>query len=557
MTENAPRKPAEERRSLWIGWIWGVPVAALGIVVWLAVREFSKSGPSVTVTFDTAGGVEAGTTKVKYKDMDVGHVSAVQLRKDLHHVDITLELDSEFDDQLGPRTRFWIAGANVRLTDLSSIKAAVLGPFIGIDPVPGSETDHFTGLDAPPIVKSDAKGASYVLHTNDLDSINVGSPIHYLGLTAGEVRAVTLSRDNHGVDLAVFVQAPYDKLVHRNSQFWVASAVRLSMQGGAPRVQTSLPALVGGAIAFRTEDMSAPIAPPASEFHLYKDKDSAINAPGPQAQTYLVTFRNTGSRLAAGAPVELAGARVGIVRDVMLGYDPQSGELRTQATIDLEPKHIAMLEEGGWRPDARPQMDALLEHLIARGLRAQLAVSPPAIGGAVVRLCFVPDAKPAHLDRNRRYPQIPTTTASDIDQLIASLNDIAAQVDAIPLTQIGGDVHTTTRHVAKLAGSPELRQSLDHLNRSLANVDAITTTARGEVGPTLEQARKTVTEAQQTIAAARALLAQNGGISGRPGSAGVPDTLYEMSRAARALRELSDYLDRHPEALLEGKATQR
>ncbi len=70
---------AEEKRSRWFGWIWAVPIAALFIVGYLVLRQFNQQGPSVVVTFEGAGGVQADNTKVQYEGLDVGKVEVSQI----------------------------------------------------------------------------------------------------------------------------------------------------------------------------------------------------------------------------------------------------------------------------------------------------------------------------------------------------------------------------------------------------------------------------------------------------------------------------------------------
>ncbi len=225
-----PRDAVRRKRRWWPGWIWSVPIAALGIVAWLAVRELSSHGPSVTVTFETAGGVRADDTKVMYKDMVVGRVSAVTLRSDLKHVDVTLDLSPNLGGHLGPGTRFWIAGQNLSLSNLSALKTLISGPYIGIDPQAGAGVDRFTGLAEPPVLKEEPEGTSFVLHADRLRSVNRGSPIYYRDIQVGELQGYKLVDNDQGIEITAFVQAPYDRLVHGGTRFWDASAVRLSTE---------------------------------------------------------------------------------------------------------------------------------------------------------------------------------------------------------------------------------------------------------------------------------------------------------------------------------------
>ena len=123
-----------------------------------------SQGPEVTVTFESAGGVKAGDTKVKYHDMEVGEVESVTIKPDLKHVDVKLSLNSDMDGHLGPGTRFWISSTGFSLTDLSAIKSIISGPVHRRRPPAGQDRRHVTGLDQPPVLKDEVPGTSFTLH---------------------------------------------------------------------------------------------------------------------------------------------------------------------------------------------------------------------------------------------------------------------------------------------------------------------------------------------------------------------------------------------------------
>jgi paraquat-inducible protein B len=198
-------------------------------------------------------------------------------------------------------------------------------------------------------------------------------------------------------------------------------------------------------------------------------------------------------------------------------------------------------------------MDAMMRSLIAQGVRARLGKTVPLVGGQAVLLDFVPHASPATLGAGA-VPEIPTAPGSSIDNLIASVSDVGAKLDAMPLDQIADDVHRTIQKLAALSNSPQLTNSLEHLDRSLANVDQVTREVRGQTGPILARLRIVAAEAQNAVASARSLLASNGAVQNQPETTGLGNALYELSQAARSLRELADFLDRHPGALLRGRS---
>ena len=551
-----PRGAVQRLRRWWPGWIWAVPVVAIIIVAWLILQDIAGQGPSVTVTFDTAGGVSAHNTKVMYEDMVVGEVTAVALQPDLRHVDVTLALHSDLDKHLGPGTRFWIAGQNLSLSNLSALRTLISGPYIGIDPKPGATVHRFTGLVEPPVLKAEADGTSFDLHAERLNSLSRGSPIYYRDIKVGEVQGYKLVDHDRGVEVTAFVRAPYDRLVHAGTLFWDASAVRLSTGDGASLRVPSVPALIEGAIAFETPPAAEATPPRASNarFELYKSRDTAENVPPPDAVAYRVTFDKPTGTLASGAPVQLMGERIGSVRDSKLAFDTDQQALRLDATILLDPDRIALTGSapapGG---DARARMDALLRPLIEQGLRAQLESSVPLVGGQEVALRIVPNAAAATLGGGT-VPEIPTTGSSDVQALIAGAGDVVAKIDALPLPQIAASLQQATGRLAQLSRSPELTSSLRHLDRTLANAQEVTDEARGRVAPILAELHRTADEADRTLASAERVLG-SGAAAAAPETAGLPGTLYEFKRAAQSLREFTDFLDRHPEALIQGRGS--
>src|SRR5689334_5383658 len=123
--DDTPRRTVSlKRNSRWPGWIWAVPIAAVGIVTWLMVRAFSSPGTDVTVTFADAAEMRARDTKVHYRGMEVGKVASVELSKDRRTVIAHLDIDNSVKDDLNTGTRFYLeGGGEPSLSNLSALKA--------------------------------------------------------------------------------------------------------------------------------------------------------------------------------------------------------------------------------------------------------------------------------------------------------------------------------------------------------------------------------------------------------------------------------------------------
>lgn len=553
--EQAPasgRTRAGVRRSRWPGWIWAVPVAAAAVVVWLAIRYWVEAGPDVQVTFSKGADIQTEDTKVRYRGIDVGKVTGVRLSHDLNRVVVTLSMNANMEPVLRQGTRFWIAGGSPTLTDLNSLKAIITGPYIAIDPGPGRPSRHFRGLDKPPAVMNGAAGLRLTLHAATLGNLQAGSDISYLGLTVGTIEKVALAPGGKGFDLAAFIDAPYDRLVHRGTRFWDQGIQIATAGSGVTAKLPPLDALVAGGIAFTTPD-PAEAGPPAATgaaFTLYPGKEQAEAAPYGRGVPFLVRFDGSVGDLSQGAEVELKGFRIGEVARVALAFDARTGTLDTPVTIVIDP---ARLPIAGITPpgngDWGPAVVQAIAKLVGRGYRARLDRSTPVVGGRIVVLDRDPTAASGQLIAGGPHPEIPTESGGGIGQITSQASAVMAKIDRIPIEQIGQDVARTTARLAALAGSPAVVESLHHVDDAIANLDRTIRRAGPQVGPMVASLRQTARATDAAVASANAVL---GGI-GAQQNQNLPDTLHELADAARSIRALADYLDRHPEALIHGR----
>ena len=169
-------------------------------------------------------------------------------------------------------------------------------------------------------------------------------------------------------------------------------------------------------------------------------------------------------------------------------------------------------------------------------------------------MTFVHQASPAKLLAGDP-PEIPVAAGgSGIDGIMTAVSGIAGKLDSLPIDPIADNIRTITDRLSALSRSPKLTQSLDSLHKSLANVEQVTASARTEMPALLTALRQVASQAERTVTDARQLISTTAG-NGPMGmnTAGLGQTLYELSRAAQSLRQLADYLDRHPSALIRGR----
>ncbi len=304
-TESIPT-PEKVRERDWIpSLIWLIPILAAVIGISLAVKTWVQRGPEITIGFNSAEGLEAGKTKVKYKEVEIGTVQSIVLSEDHSQVLVTALLKKESEDFTAMDSRFWVVRPRVATSGISGLSTLLSGAYIGADAGIATErTDKFTGLEVPPIVTRDNSGKQYVLRADDLGSLDIGSPVYYRRVKVGQVTAFDLNDDGKGVTIRIFINDPYDKFVGINTRFWHASGFDVQINAGGLTLNTqSLVTIVLGGLAFQSPENPGPSANENTAFVLAKNQTDALKVEDSEVETILLKFEQSVRGLVPGAEV--------------------------------------------------------------------------------------------------------------------------------------------------------------------------------------------------------------------------------------------------------------
>src|SRR5258706_10984644 len=104
--ERIPQALAAPRSARSLPLVWIVPAVALAIGAWLAVSHWLERGTVIIISFRTAEGLQAGKTKIKYKDIDIGHITQINLPPHLSGGIATPELGQGAESPGVADTRF-------------------------------------------------------------------------------------------------------------------------------------------------------------------------------------------------------------------------------------------------------------------------------------------------------------------------------------------------------------------------------------------------------------------------------------------------------------------
>ena len=536
-TPDAPRQdppgppplpePDIDARRRWLpSLVWVIPLIAALIGVALVIQSIYEKGPTITISFSSAEGLEPGKTKVKYKDVDIGYVKTIKLAKNHSRVMVYVQLTKEAEDFAVKDSRFWVVRPRIGASGVTGLSTLLSGSYIGVDGGRSTESEtQFVGLESPPAVTVDQKGRQFTLRGESLGSLDIGSPVFYRRVQVGQVTGFSLDKDGTGVTLQVFVSAPFDQYVGTNSRWWHASGVDLRLDSGGFKLNTqSLATVIVGGLAFQSPPGQAVgvQAPNNMTFRLASDETDAMHEPDGEPVRVVMNFNQSLRGLSVGAQVDFRGIVLGQVTNIGVEYDPKARNFTMPVTMNLYPDRLRKRTGEAMPAQDTQEGHALLEALVKHGLRGQLRTGNLITGQLYVALDMFPNAPKAIVDASRDPLELPTIP-NTLDELQLQIADIAKKLDKIPFDQIG-----------------------TNLNGALENANKLFTKLDTEVLP---QARDTLNAAKQTFGTAQSTLQQDS-----PLQSDVHQALTELTRTLQSLNALADYLERHPESLVRGKS---
>ncbi|KPK02262.1 MAG: hypothetical protein AMK71_02855 [Nitrospira bacterium SG8_35_4] len=290
--------------------------------------------------------------------------------------------------------------------------------------------------------------------------------------------------------------------------------------------------------------------------------------------TYVLYFEGSVKGLNIGSPVMFRGVKVGQVTDILLRIDPSDMSLHIPVIIEVEPDRISGVSR---LRDPKKYMEQLLE----RGLRAQLELQSVVTGQLMVNFDIYPD-KPARLiGIKSEYSELPT--------IPSSLERLTKTIEQLPLDDLFNKLVQAVDGIEKIVNSPDIIDTIQSLKQTLEDAQGVLDNLDRQIGPifnslestsasarnaftqvqktlsfeegvpseiaagineTFAAARDALNQAEQTLAAVKSFASEDSGLTSE-----LNKTLKELSAAARSIRFMADYIERHPESLLRGKGT--
>jgi paraquat-inducible protein B len=523
-------RPQVKARKARVSLVWLVPIVAGIIGLSMVIHDFLNVGPKVVVSFLTAEGLEAKKTQVKYKNVVIGTVTDIELSEDRTHILATIELNQSAAPFTRADSQYWVVRPRIGAHGVSGVDTLLSGAFISADAGSSEKTEkNFTGLETPPPVTFGEKGKRFILHTDDLGSLDIGSPIYFRRIQVGQVVAYELAKDGKGVDIEIFINSPNDQYVLTDTRFWNASGVDVTLGAAGLKVSTqSLTSIVSGGIAFREPKYSpdAKAADGNAEFKLFEDQATALAPPDGEPKYIRMRFNQSLRGLVVNAPVDFLGVNIGRVVSVDLDYDPATGSFPGVVGAVIYPQRLGgandKLKEQAGGGDEEEQTSRILGRFVERGLRAQIRTGNLLTGQLYIAMDFDPKAPKIAYNPKSRPLEIPTVGGS-FDKLQEQLQAFVDKLGKIPIDELANNLNGSL---------VELQKTMKQVNTDV-----------------LPQVRGTLQQAQKTIGNANATFSDDS-----PARQQLSQAMEEVQRTARSVRVLTDFLSRHPESLIRGRS---
>jgi paraquat-inducible protein B len=532
------------RKSRGFSLVWIVPIVAAAVGIWLAVTTVMNRGPLVSVTFVTAEGLEAGKTKVKYRDVDVGTVEAVRVTKDLKGILVEARMEKSFAPNVTENSRFWVVRPRVGFSGVTGLGTLLSGAYIEVEPAEGASATSFVGLEEPPLIRSDVEGTQFKLVAENLGSVDRGAPVYYRGFEVGQILGHKLSDDGKRFEIPIFVRSPHDKLVVPDSHFWDVSGI--SFRAGADGIDlkiASVASLIAGGVEFSSPDGRAGPAAAGTTFTLFPDESSIGDSRIAAHIPYIIDFDGSVRGLQVGAPVEFRGIRTGTVTQIELIPDFTSGKAPIRVYVDLEPQRFANSDPA----DTIEEQYERTKHLVSLGLRAQLKTGNLLTGDLFIAMNLMPDAPPAEVEMIDGVPLIPSVP-TDLEALTASISGLLDRLSSLPIEDIVQSLQRSAATIENIVADPDVAAGIENLAAAGSDLRSLIAELEASTGPMARSAEAAVAQAQQTMQSVDAMLGQNSTLRYQ-----LERVLQELTTAARSIRSFADMLDRDPSAIIRGR----
>jgi len=512
--------------------IWIVPIIALIIALWLTYEHFSKLGPEIKIEFKDSGGLVAGESVLKFRDVPVGKVTKIEINsKKNDGVIVYVRVDKGVEPFLNDSAKFWIVKPEVSYTGVSGLDTLLKGSYIKMyankEDTPKRE---FIGSNHPFV---DLNSAYYYVLEADFElKIKKETPIYFKGIKIGEVDSVTLNYNNKKPIVMIRIFKEYKDFINESSKFWIQSLLDLKLSDNRLEVKMSpLPMMILGGISVDT-DFSKKYNPGFYKiFKLYKNvseaKSRKIGYRKSKKIKSIFNFVGNVSSLEEGTKIKYKGFDIGEIKKLKISYNKEYKGFEAKCIGEIDVSNFSTKNSDGLNN---------FKELLKSGIIAKMEKSNPLFNKSNIILTEDNSTKETvKIDKLTKAYIIPTKKYEE-QGIISKLSQISDKLNKIDYNNI----NEMLKHAKKLVITTN--EAVKNINSVIKSKEFKSLTSN--INSTLKSLKQTLLQTQKAIK-------QYGGNSLFADK--VEATLKDLHNSAEQTNRLLQKLNNKPNALIFGE----
>jgi len=305
--------------------IWIVPFIALIIGLWLAYEHFIQMGPEIKIEFKNSGGLSAGNSVIKFRDVPVGKITKIEINNNKDGVIVYARINKDAEPFLNETTKFWIVKPEVDYSGVKGLDTLLSGSYVKMYAKKGSEEkESFVGLNSKYIDIN--SGYYYAIESSFPVKIKKFTPIYYKGVKVGNVDNISLDTNSKNIVMSIRIYKEYGNLINESTKFWIQSLLDLRLNDNRLEVNMApLPILLLGGISLDTKFDKKYDKGFNKIFKLYKSLSDAkrlkIGYAKPKLERFLFKFKGDVSSLEKGTQIKYKGFEIGKIKKLKIKYN--------------------------------------------------------------------------------------------------------------------------------------------------------------------------------------------------------------------------------------------
>lgn len=521
--------------------IWIVPFIAAIIALWLVYEHFSKLGPQIKIEFKNSGGLVAGQSVVKFRDVPIGKVTKIEINSKQEGVIVDAQINKDAESFLNQTTKFWVVKPEVDYSGVKGLDTLLSGSYITMYAKGGSQEikNKYTGLEHPYIDIN--SGDYYVVESSFPVKVQPKTPVYFRGMKVGEIDSINLNTESKNLIIVVRIYRDYGNLVNRSTKFWVQSLIDLKLADNRLEVGIApLPMLLSGGIAFDTTFSKHYSEGFSKVFTLHRSLADArvqnVGSGGKILKHVVFNFHGDVSSLDPQTSIKFKGFEIGKLHSLKIYYNKKlkNFEARCFGTIDFS--NFSTKSENGFEN---------FKELAKSGLIAKMQKPNFLINKSVIMIEESNNTVDLVEDKKLKAYLFPTKEFKD-SSLLLSLDKIAQKIKALQLNKTVNELNT----LLATAKSPikKLTPLLESSNTTIKSIEKIVSSKDFQnMGSSVNKSLHTF---QKTLQSLKKLL--NGYNSNSLFGDKLESTLKELHSVSDRTNQLLYKLNQKPNSLIFG-----